>query len=59
MDPTVSLRDATVQDIQLELIGRTRFNGYDGGKVYAALMNHRHLWRAALLDYGLVSIWWD
>lgn len=50
MAPTVSLRDATVQDIQLELIRRTRFNGYDGERVYAALMTHRHLWRAALLD---------
>lgn len=50
MNPTVSLRDATVQDIQLELIRRSSFNGYDGERVYAALMTHRHLWRAALLD---------
>jgi hypothetical protein len=44
------LRDASVQDIQLELLRRTRFNALDGEKVCASLLQHRHLWRAALLD---------
>lgn len=50
MNPDVTLRDATMQELQLEVIRRRRFNGYDGEKVYAILMRHRHLWRAALLD---------
>jgi hypothetical protein len=50
MNETLSLRDASVQDIQLELLRRTRFNALDGEKVCASLLRHRHLWRAALLD---------
>jgi hypothetical protein len=49
-EPTIALGDATVQDIQLELIRRTRFNAMDGRQVYASLLAHRHLWTAALLD---------
>jgi hypothetical protein len=45
-----SLREATVQEIQLELIRRTRFNAFDGEKIYASLLKHRHLWQACLLD---------
>lgn len=50
MNPDKLLRDATMQELQLEIIRRRRFNGYDGEKVYALLMRHRHLWRAVLLD---------
>jgi hypothetical protein len=46
----LSLRDATVQEIHLELVRRTSFNALDGEKVYASLMKHRDLWVAALLD---------
>src|SRR5437764_5972271 len=49
-NPFVSLAEATVQDIQLELIRRTRFNGADGERVIASLMAHRYLWEAVLLD---------
>src|SRR5262249_12686462 len=42
--------DATVQDIQLELLRRTRFNALDGERVSTSLRKHRHLWLAALLD---------
>jgi hypothetical protein len=45
-----SLRSATVQDIQLELLRRTRFNDLDGERVVASLLKHRALWTAALLD---------
>jgi hypothetical protein len=45
-----SLRHATVQEIQLELIRRTSFNAMDGQKVYASLLRHRELWQACLLD---------
>jgi len=50
MSESLSLRDASVQDIQLELLRRTRFNALDGEKVYASLHKHRHLWLAVLLD---------
>ena len=44
------LRDATVQEIQLELIRRTKLNAFDGERIHASLMEHRALWQAALLD---------
>jgi hypothetical protein len=50
MNETLLLRDASVQDIQLELLRRTSFNALDGEKVCVSLLRHRHLWRAALLD---------
>jgi hypothetical protein len=46
----LTLRAATVQEIQLELLRRTSFNALDGEKVCASLLAHRHLWLAALLD---------
>src|SRR5260370_42315709 len=46
----VSLRDATVQEIQLELIRRTTFNEFNGEKICASLLKHRSLWLAVLLD---------
>lgn len=49
MEP-LSLRAATVQEIQLELLRRTSFNALVGELVYASLMRHRDLWRAVLLD---------
>lgn len=45
-----SFREATVQDIQLELVRRSSFNAFDGEKVAASLLRHRHLWRAVLMD---------
>jgi hypothetical protein len=50
MNESQSLRDASVQDIQLELLRRTRFNALDGEQVVASLLKHRDLWLAALLD---------
>ena len=50
MNSTRSLRDATVQQIQLELIRRTRFNTFDGEKVCALLEQYREKWRAGLFD---------
>jgi hypothetical protein len=50
MNAPVALRDASVQEIQLELLRRTCFNALDGEKVYASLLTHRDLWLAALLD---------
>jgi hypothetical protein len=50
MNDSPPLRSATVQEIQLELIRRTRFNQLDGEKIHASLMAHRDLWQAVLLD---------
>ncbi len=50
MSEPPSLREASVQDIQVELLRRTRFNDMHGEKVCASLLRHRHLWLAALLD---------
>jgi hypothetical protein len=44
------LTEATVQEIQLELIRRTQFNAFDGERVVAALMTHRDLWESVLMD---------
>jgi hypothetical protein len=50
MNEALSLREATVQDIQLELLRRSSFNALDGERVVASLLRHRELWLAVLLD---------
>lgn len=50
MNESLLLRDATVQDIQLELLRRAQWNALDGERVLASLLAHRDLWLAALLD---------
>src|SRR3984957_7340110 len=50
MNDSLLPRKATVQEIQLELIRRTRFNAFDGERIYASLMKHRAYWQAVLLD---------
>src|SRR5580693_6616043 len=50
MNDSLLLRKATVQEIQLELIRRTRFNAFDGERIYDSLMKHRAYWQAVLLD---------
>lgn len=44
------LSEATVQEIQLELVRRRRFNDFDGGLVVASLERHRELWVAVCMD---------
>lgn len=44
------LRDATVQEIQLELIRRTRPGEFNMERVLADLAAHRNLWEAAMMD---------
>lgn len=51
------LDEATVQQIQLELIRRHQYNNFEGEKVFADLMAHRDWWEAVLMDtYGLASV---
>src|SRR5437763_8743821 len=56
MNDSVLLHEATVQEIQLGLIRRTKFNAFDGVRLHASLMKHRAYWQAVLLDRpGLAS----
>ncbi|MFC9896627.1 hypothetical protein ACFVMC_23315 [Nocardia sp. NPDC127579] len=49
-----SLSEATVQQVQLELIRRSSFNCFDGDLVADSLTRHRDLWLAAYMDrFGL------
>jgi len=53
---SLPLTEASVQEIQLELIRRRRFNCFDGPKIVASLRRHRSLWRAVIMDrLGFVS----
>lgn len=47
---TLLLRDATVQEIQLELIRRTRPGDIAGDRIVADLIAHRDLWEAVMMD---------
>lgn len=44
------LAEATVQEIQLELIRRTSFNAFNGERVVKWLLAHRELWEAVYMD---------
>lgn len=44
------LSQASVQEIQLELIRQRKFNRFEGPKIVASLTKHRKLWRAVLMD---------
>ena len=52
------LTEATVQEIQLELIRRHQHNYFDGEEVAEDLMAHREWWEAVLRDTsaGLVKL---
>lgn len=49
------ISEATIQDIQLELIRRRRFRALDGERVADALLRHRDLWEAVMMDRIAVS----
>ena len=52
------LTEATVQEIQLELIRRHQHNYFEGEEVAEDLMAHREWWEAVLMDTsaGLVKL---
>ena len=50
IEQPVPLTNATVQEIQLELIRRTQHNSFDGEQVHRDLLERRDLWEAVLLD---------
>lgn len=45
-----SIEDATMQELQLEIIRRSLHNDFDGRHVYDYLITHPELWTAVLLD---------
>jgi hypothetical protein len=49
MNTSLSLSDASIQNIHLELIRRVRFNECDGQKIAVSLERHRDLWLAAIM----------
>lgn len=49
------LAEATCLDIQLELIRRRKFNAFSGERVAAALLEHRDLWDAVMMDRLAIS----
>lgn len=49
-DPSVALQDATVQELQLELLRRNCTDGLIGKRVFESLLAHRDLWVGAILD---------
>jgi hypothetical protein len=50
MNENLLLRNATVQEIQLELIRRTSFIAFDGERFFASLVKRPDLWTAVMLD---------
>ncbi len=51
----LSLGAATVQDIHLELIRRSRHNYFDGEQVFADLLAQRADWQAVLFDTNALA----
>ena len=50
MNESTTLRDATVQEIQYELLRRTEFNALHGERIAASLVENSNLWVSFLLD---------
>ena len=49
------LGQATVQEIQLELIRRRSFHAFDGQQIAECLLRHRDLWEAVMMDRVAIS----
>ncbi len=49
-DPGIALRDASAQELQLELIRREKVDAFDGPKIVESLLQHRRLWQSVILD---------
>jgi hypothetical protein len=49
------LAEATVQEIQLELIRRRHFHAFDGQRIADCLIQHRDLWEAVMMDRLAIS----
>ncbi len=49
------LGEASIQEIQLELIRRRHFRAFDGQRVADCLLQHRDLWEAVMMDRLAIS----
>jgi hypothetical protein len=49
-DPGISLREASAQELQLELLRRSDIEGLKGEKIVESLFQHRDLWLGVILD---------
>ena len=52
---SIPLGEASIQEIQLELIRRRRFHAFDGQRVADCLLQHRQLWQAVMMDRLAIS----
>jgi hypothetical protein len=52
------LVEATMQELYLEMISRSRFNNFDGKRIVEDLLAHRDLWLSVIMDShaGLVHL---
>ena len=50
------LTEATVQDIQLELISKTSIQPFDGAKISDSLLRHRELWTSVFMTTPQISV---
>jgi hypothetical protein len=50
-----ALEKASLQEIQLELLRRTQHNDLKGERVVAALLAHKDLWEAVMVDRFCIS----
>ena len=49
------LGEASVQEIQLELIRRRHFHSFDGQRIVDCLLQNRDLWQAVIMDRLAIS----
>jgi len=50
-----TLEEASVQEIQLELLRRTQHNALEGPRLVASLLAHKNLWEAVMVDRFCIS----
>ena len=51
-----SKKISDVQNIQLDIIARTKFNFFDGRKISELLKENHRMWRAVLMPLDLISL---
>jgi hypothetical protein len=50
------LQEATLQELQLEMISRVQFNNCDGEHIVADLLDNIELWESVMMDAGCGSM---
>jgi hypothetical protein len=52
----ISKKISGVQNVQLDIIARTKFNFFDGRKISELLKENHRMWRAVLMPLDLISL---